>query len=282
MIHLKLYEDYTEEYPTEESLIREIDFFTHSLNENTEWALRLLNKVYTFFQTSKTISEKALKTMTTFINKLLNKLTPEKRSKFDKYFKKFEDRMVDTIQSNLNKTEISDSVRIALNTAREKNLITKEDIKGSFETNKNEIMGLIKTEISKNLDNTKKEVISELDEIDKTLNSNVVNKALRNLKTFTVGTSFMMVFGLIDNLGLLAGMEAIEGWVMNMGFDSQVAAGIGNTFSDAIGVVIGGAVAAGLYKLLKVKGEGTFPQQLTGVVVGCMIPIIIKMLIMII
>jgi len=61
----------------------------------------------------------AMKKITIFIDKLLKKLTPEKRSKFDKVFKKFEDRMVDTIQHNLDKTEISSSVRTALNGAGE-------------------------------------------------------------------------------------------------------------------------------------------------------------------
>jgi len=93
----------------------------------------------------------------------------------------------------------------------------------------------------------------------------------------------MMVFGIIDNLGLFIGMSVVEKWIMNMGFDSQVAAGIGNTFSDTIGVMLGGAVSVALYKILKVKKEGTtFLQKLVGVFIGCMIPVIIKIVITII
>lgn len=90
----------------------------------------------------------------------------------------------------------------------------------------------------------------------------------------------MMVFGIIDNLGLFMGMSAVEEWIMKKGFDSQVAAGIGNTFSDALGVMLGGVVSAALYKLLKVKKEETtFWQKLVGVVIGCMLPVLVKIVI---
>ena len=90
----------------------------------------------------------------------------------------------------------------------------------------------------------------------------------------------MAVFGMIDNLGLFMGMAAVENWVMGIGFDAQVAAGIGNTFSDMLGVLLGGVVSAGLFKLLKVKPDDvTFIQNLVGITIGCMIPVIIKVII---
>ena len=99
------------------------------------------------------------------------------------------------------------------------------------------------------------------------------------IKRFGVGASFMMVFGLVDNLGLFVGMAAIENWITRMGFDAQIAAGIGNTFSDMIGVMFGGIISTALYKLLKIKGEGTMIQSLVGVTIGCMLPVIIKIII---
>ena len=87
----------------------------------------------------------------------------------------------------------------------------------------------------------------------------------------------MFTFGIIDNVGLFVGMAAVEDYLMNAGYDQMTAAGFGNTLSDALGVILGSAVAAVLYKTLKVKGEGTFAQQLVGVVAGCLVPVAIKM-----
>ena len=101
--------------------------------------------------------------------------------------------------------------------------------------------------------------------------------SLKSIKAFTVGGSFMFTFGIIDNVGLFVGMAAVEDYLMNAGYDQMTAAGFGNTLSDALGVILGSAVAAVLYKTLKVKGEGTFAQQLVGVVAGCLVPVAIKM-----
>lgn len=106
------------------------------------------------------------------------------------------------------------------------------------------------------------------------------SKIVSNIKVFSIGASFMMVFGIIDNLGLFMGMSVVEEWIMKMGFDSQVAAGIGNTFSDMLGVMLGGVVSTGLYKLLKVnREETTFWQKFVGVAIGCMLPVIVKVVI---
>lgn len=101
---------------------------------------------------------------------------------------------------------------------------------------------------------------------------------LTKLKIFSVGCSFMLVFGIIDNLGLFIGMDAIEEYIQSLGYNSLIAAGIGNAFSDAIGAIFGGIIASYLYKTLKLKGMGTTMQQLVGVVIGCMIPVFIAML----
>lgn len=85
----------------------------------------------------------------------------------------------------------------------------------------------------------------------------------------------MTVFGIIDNLGLLVGMNAIENFIKSIGYSSLVAAGIGNMFSDVIGAICGGIISSILYKILKIEGSGTILQQTVGVCVGCMIPVFI-------
>ena len=102
--------------------------------------------------------------------------------------------------------------------------------------------------------------------------------SLEAVKGFVVGGSFMFTFGIIDNLGLFIGMAAVEDYLQALGYPSDIAAGFGNTLSDALGVVLGGAVAAVLYKTLGVKGEGTYMQQLVMVIAGCLVPVLIKML----
>lgn len=100
---------------------------------------------------------------------------------------------------------------------------------------------------------------------------------LEMVKGFAIGSSFMFTFGVIDNVGLFVGMAAVEDFLLEAGFDSMIAAGFGNTLSDALGVVLGGAVYLLLKKILDVKGEGTISQQFVGVVAGCLVPVAVKM-----
>lgn len=103
-------------------------------------------------------------------------------------------------------------------------------------------------------------------------------KTLNKLRIFLVGCTFMIVFGIIDNLGLFVGMDFIENYIISKGYTSLVAAGIGNAFSDAVGALCGGIIASLLYKVLKIKGDQvTIMQQLIGVTIGCMIPVFVLM-----
>lgn len=106
-----------------------------------------------------------------------------------------------------------------------------------------------------------------------------MSKMLNSLKVFLVGSTFMIIFGIIDNLGLFFGMDFIENYVISKGYTSLIAAGIGNAFSDAIGALIGGSIATFLYKLLKIKDKVSTAQQFVGVIIGCMIPVIVAILI---
>ena len=98
------------------------------------------------------------------------------------------------------------------------------------------------------------------------------------IKPFVAGTTFMVVFGIIDNLFLILGMEWLELIIPNI--NATVNGGIGNTISDAIGVVFGVAISTTVSKLLNVKEEATtFSQQLIGIIIGCLIPIIVYIII---
>ena len=101
---------------------------------------------------------------------------------------------------------------------------------------------------------------------------------MNRVKIFIVGSTFYIVFGMIDNLGLFVGMEGVEDFIINLGLSHKVAAGLGNTFSDAIGALSGGIVAGVMYKIFKVKGSGTIREKTVGVVIGCLIPVIFLIL----
>jgi len=101
---------------------------------------------------------------------------------------------------------------------------------------------------------------------------------MKKIKPFVAGTTFMIVFGIVDNLFLILGMEWLERIMPTI--DATVNGGIGNTVSDAIGVVFGTAISAIVTKLLKVtEDDTTFSQQLIGVVIGCLLPILIYVLV---
>ena len=102
---------------------------------------------------------------------------------------------------------------------------------------------------------------------------------MKLIKPFIAGITFMVIFGIVDNLFLIVGMEWLE--YLLPGIDPTINGGIGNTISDAVGVVAGASISSIVGKLLKVNEEDTtFIQQLLGVIIGCLIPIIIYILIM--
>ncbi len=265
---------------SESRLITEINYL---INEGKfDWIKRIVIKVFDFFKKTKEVTQNFIVNIINIVEKIIRSLTPEKRNKFDKAFQKFKNQLSENIKFNLQKEEINNIVENSLEKAKELGLIDIEDLKKSFEMNKDKIMKLIKENISQSLESNKEKILEEIEEINTSVDQTFTSGTLKNLKSFTVGSSFMLVFGFIDNFAMFVGMDAIEQSIINMGFDSQIAAGIGNTFSDAVGVLFGGAIGALLYKVLKVKGEGTFAQQLVGVVVGCLIPVIFKMIMMLI
>ena len=99
----------------------------------------------------------------------------------------------------------------------------------------------------------------------------------KNLRPFLFGMIGPFIFGVIDNGGLFLGMSFIEDKLIAMGFDSIVAAGFGNTFSDAIGAVCGGGVTIFLWKKFGIPKDVSFWPNLIGIILGCLLPVSIKM-----
>ena len=87
----------------------------------------------------------------------------------------------------------------------------------------------------------------------------------------------MVVFGIMDNGIMVLSGTAIDDYIKSFGFSTMLAAGIGNTFSDAVGVLSGSIVARMVWKSFgKVTeediGDGVFLFGETfGIVIGCLI-----------
>jgi len=96
---------------------------------------------------------------------------------------------------------------------------------------------------------------------------------MKKLKHFMLGMTFMVVFGIIDNLFLIIGMDWLKSIIPDI--NDIVNGGLGNTFSDAVGVILGIYASKALAKILKIdESEIKLSENLIGVIVGCLIPII--------
>jgi len=90
----------------------------------------------------------------------------------------------------------------------------------------------------------------------------------------------MIVFGIMDNGIMVLAGSAIDEYIKTFGFSTMLAAGIGNTISDAVGVLSGSIVARMVWKKFgKVEedeiGSGMFLfGETLGIVVGCLIGLI--------
>ena len=102
---------------------------------------------------------------------------------------------------------------------------------------------------------------------------------MMSLKRFLVAMVGPIIFGLIDNGGLFLGMSVIEDYLQSIGYSSLIAAGFGNTFSDALGALMGGAVAIFLYKKLKLEHVHNHWAEVFGIIIGCLIPVFIAMVV---
>lgn len=87
----------------------------------------------------------------------------------------------------------------------------------------------------------------------------------------------MVVFGIMDNGIMVIAGSSIDEYISSFGYSTMLSAGIGNTFSDAVGVLSGSLVARMVWKSFgKVTeediGDGMFLfGETLGIIVGCLI-----------
>ena len=98
-------------------------------------------------------------------------------------------------------------------------------------------------------------------------------KKLPSIKNILIGLLFGVIFGFIDNIGLWLGMNNFS---KNIGGNPLVRAGIGNTYSDFIGSIIGTFISSIAIDLFKYDDNET-PIWLNtlGILIGCILGILV-------
>ena len=88
----------------------------------------------------------------------------------------------------------------------------------------------------------------------------------------------MVVFGIVDNgVMILAGDTIDKSISQTFGFSTMASAGLGNTISDAAGVLLGSIIASFVYNTFgKVEESDIGPKmfmfaETIGIIVGCLI-----------
>ena len=240
----------------------------------------MVDKIRSMIASGKKASLKALKPLAKVYHTILKKIPTTKEGMITSQLSKYSKQINNILQNNMSEDVIHRVVEDSMKEAQMGGLIPdpelpKDEIDAHFKANAKRIYKIIENNIEQATRAAKQKVQAKLMDIDGQIDQ-ATSKKKGRIRNFSIGAAGPMVFGLIDNAGMFLGMGAIEESLAQLGFDSMTAAGFGNTFSDALGAAAGGAVAAFLYKTLKVKGEGTITQQFLGVIVGCLIPVGIK------
>jgi hypothetical protein len=111
----------------------------------------------------------------------------------------------------------------------------------------------------------------------KTYKEFIVGKKM-SIKGILVGLSFGIVFGFLDNFGLLVGMDTLT---KNFKMDNTQKSAFGNTYSDFIGATVGTFISIILKQMLNYDGDDE-PIWLDsfGIVIGCLlgyyVPVYVK------
>ena len=102
----------------------------------------------------------------------------------------------------------------------------------------------------------------------KTYKEFIVGKKM-SFKGMMVGLSFGIVFGFLDNLGLMIGIDALT---KNFKMGNMAKSAFGNTYSDFIGATVGTFISIILKQLLDYNDDDE-PIWLDslGIVIGCLL-----------
>jgi len=95
------------------------------------------------------------------------------------------------------------------------------------------------------------------------------------LKEILVGMSSSFVFGFIDNGGLFFGMDALDPFLPG---GTITKAGVGNTYSDALGSILGSFIGGSIENYTGLKYAPLWAQSV-GLVLGCLVGILVPRLI---
>ena len=212
-----------------------------------------IDKVKSILSKAKGTSEKILVPFFKLYQAIMKKIPETKANIINTQLSSYANTINDTLESTMGEDSTKKIIEKSLAEAKKSGLIpeptdSKEMIKIKFKQNMNSINAIIKKNIRQETRATKQKIQSVLTSIDAKASPEKKSK----IKSFMVGAAGPMVFGFIDNAGMFVGMGAVEEALMEMGFDSMIAAGVGNTFSDALGAVSGGAVAVALWKYFKI------------------------------
>ena len=97
-------------------------------------------------------------------------------------------------------------------------------------------------------------------------------------RNFVAVMAGMIVFGIMDNGIMVIAGTAIDEWLQDsFAFSSMFSAGLGNTLSDAVGVLSGSLVARAVYNAFgevtkEDIGENTFiAAEVIGIIIGCLL-----------
>ncbi len=93
----------------------------------------------------------------------------------------------------------------------------------------------------------------------------------QKITSFFAGMLFMVVFGVVDNVGIIWGMDINP--FLRPQEDPMLSAMLGNTFSDILGALAGLIISWAFMKVFKVKPSEHILIELAGVTIGCLIPV---------
>jgi hypothetical protein len=209
------------------------------------------------------------------IEESFGKLPRDKQDSIRHIVNKHAEEMSKRIETKLNSDVVLDAVKKVLHESINDKTLDEQDMTGSLARNKEEITRRVRAALSATIESIKSDIASGISDMHNEAERSLLQRIKDGSRDFAIGSSFMIGFGFIDNFALFVGMGMIDEELNKMGFDSITSAGIGNAFSDVVGVLFGGAILFITKKIIgSNKRESTRLEQIFGLVVGCMIPVV--------
>lgn len=97
-------------------------------------------------------------------------------------------------------------------------------------------------------------------------------------KRIGVGMLSNFIFGFIDNAGLFFGMDALDPYFPAEKWGTKTQAGIGNTYSDALGSFLGTFIGGSIQNYYGITDTPLIAESI-GIILGCIAGVIVPRLI---